>query len=221
MLREALPPTRERRFRNSGALRLLVRTRGGFGFGGLLLAALLFLGFALALRFRFALMRVFLAAAIRLQALVLFVVALLLGFLQLAHGVLALDVAAGFFGNDAALDVGALGADFDVHRLGASGAAGARRGHLQLTHLAAFERDLAWRAVVRFGGGEFALAVGAAQEAQQLHLLGAADDLLRIGEFHTGLGQLSEQLVHRHAKYLGELFDRYVRHRVLSPPFPR
>src|SRR5262249_41531691 len=112
-------------FHHGGALRLLVCTRGGLRFGGLLLAALLFLGFALALCFRFALMRLFLAAAIRLQALVFLVIALLLRFLQLAHGVLALNVSAGFFGDDAALDVGALRADFDVHRLGASGAAGA------------------------------------------------------------------------------------------------
>ena len=40
-------------------------------------------------------------------------------------------------------------------------------------------------------------AAYAAQEAEQLDLLSAADDLIRTGEFHAGIGKLLEQLVDR------------------------
>jgi hypothetical protein len=205
-----------------GSRRALVRRRRcgrGFG-GGLLLAggARRFLGFALLVEG--ALLRFLLAAAFGLGPGVLFLFALLLRLGQLARGLLALGLGAGFLGDHAALDVGALGAHFHVHRLGAArGAAAAGRGDLQLADLAALQGDLARRAVLDLGHG-VALAVGAAQEAEQLHLLGAADDLLRIGEFHAGLAKLPKQLVHRHAQYLGELFDRDVRHRVLFSAVP-
>ncbi len=168
-----------------------------------------------------ALLRFLLAALLGVKALALFLLALQLRCLQLAQGVLALAVGTGLLGNRAALDVSALGAHLHVHRLGGCGhAAATGGGHLQFADGASLERDLTGRAVIDLRHG-FVLAVRAPQEAEQLHLFGAADDLLLIGEFHAGLAKLPEQLVHRHAQYLGELFDRDIRHRVVAPPFPR
>jgi hypothetical protein len=47
------------------------------------------------------------------------------------------------------------------------------------------------------------LPVRAAQEAEQLDLLGARNDLFRAREFHPGFGKLGDQLVHAHAEHAG------------------
>ena len=71
----------------------------------------------------------------------------------------------------------------------------------ELFDLAALERDLLGRGGL---GRLVVLAVRAAQEAEQLHLLGAADHLVRPAEGHAGAGELLEQLLGRHAQHFGQ-----------------
>src|SRR3546814_6439714 len=61
---------------------------------------------------------------------------------------------------------------------------------------AAAERDLL--RCDRVLGGLAGLAVGAAQEAQKLDLLGAGHDLVGIVELHAGLGQLLQLIGRAH-----------------------
>src|SRR6185312_11293745 len=167
-----------------------------------------------------ALLRFELAAPFGIEPLAIFLLALLLGFLQLAYRILALGFGAGFFGDHAALDVCALGTHLNIDGLcRSSGTTAAGSGDLQFADRASPEGDLAWRRIIDLGGS-LALAVRTAQEPQQLHLLGAADDLFLVGEFHARLAKLGQQLVNRHAQYLGELFDRHVRHSVLCSAVP-
>src|SRR6202000_706464 len=138
---------------------------------------------------------------------------------ELARGVLTVRIVRSVVGDRAALDVRTLGADFDVDRLGRASATTRAGADLQLTDSAALEGDLSWRRFIRFGSG-VVLAVRAAQESEQLHLFGAADDLLRIGEFHARFAKLPKQLVDREAQLMGELFDCDVRHRSLFSAVP-
>src|SRR5690606_27422851 len=85
----------------------------------------------------------------------------------------------------------------------------------------AVERDLL--RLGRFLGRLVGLAVGPAQEAEQLDLLGAGDDLVGVAERHARLGQLLEQLLHRRVDQGGKLADGgLLRHSVpmlcLAPP---
>jgi hypothetical protein len=159
----------------------------------------------------------FLAAAIGVGTRLAVRFALELRFGELAQRVLALGVDRLVFLDGAALDVGALLAHFDVDRLRSRAALARRNG--DFADGAALERDLFGRGSRSRHGRLFLLAVRAAQEAEQLHLLGAADDLIGVGEFHSGLAELREQPVHRRAEHLGQLFDGDVRHR-LSTPWP-
>src|SRR5690606_30804181 len=154
------------------------------------------------------------AAALGFDARLFLGLALGLRLAKLADRVLALGVDLLAFLDHAALDVGALLADLDVDGLG--GRAALSRRHRDLADGTALERDLARR---RRGLDRrlLLLAVGAAQEAEQLHLLGTADDLLGIGKLHAGFAKLGQQLVDRGAEDLGQLLDRDVRHRFGTP----
>src|SRR5690606_11057849 len=77
--------------------------------------------------------------------------------------------------------------------------------HGELLLAVAAERDLPRRCGASAGTG--ALAVGAAQEAQQFHLLGAGHDLVGIAELHAGLGQLFKQFLNRCVHQGGQLAD--------------
>ena len=147
------------------------------------------------------------ATAIILGQALLFLQVALLGFLQLAqdlgtHGI-------GFRvrgGRDdgglglVRLHVGALLAHFHVHR-GLAAAGG--DGHF--LHLAAVQGDLLRRG--RLVRRLLGLAVGTAQEAEQLHLLGAGHDLVGTAELHAGLGQLFQQFLDRRIDQFSQLAD--------------
>jgi hypothetical protein len=108
-----------------------------------------------------------------------------------------------------ALHVGALLAHFHVHRgLRLAGADG------ELLDLAALERDL-----LRGGGlgGLVVLAVRPAQEPEQLHLLGAADHLLRPAEGHACASELLEQLLGGHSQHFGQRTYGDFRHCLTLP----
>ena len=143
-------------------------------------------------------------ATIGLKQMRLLLIPLLLRLTQFANRVLTLVVDRRFVGDDAALDVGALGAHLDRDRLGGCRATGPA-GNLDLADLAPTQRDMGGRRDRL--AGVFGLAVGAAQKAQQLHLLGAADDLIRAFEMHTRLGELDQQLVGRDIQHRGEVLD--------------
>src|SRR5690606_20376467 len=175
-------------------------SRGCFGFLAQALGFLFFLALALG---------GFLGAALVLfsQALLLAEVALA-RLLELAQDLGALVVAGcgGLLGRGGCivagtrLDQGDLLADDDVHRRSVLAAAD---GELLLA--AAAERDLL--RCDRVLGGLAGLAVGAAQEAQQLDLLGAGHDLVGIAELHAGLGQLFQQFLDRRVHQCGKLAD--------------
>src|SRR5690606_29111767 len=134
--------------------------------------------------------------------------ALLLGqvalarFLQLAQDLGALAVLGGhlFARRLGRLDQGHLLAHHHVHRAAVLAAA-----HGQLLLAAAAERDLARRG--DFLGALAGLAVGALEEAEQLDLLHAGDDLVGTVEVHAGLGQLLQQFVDRRVHQFGQLAD--------------
>src|SRR5690606_33975545 len=176
----------------------------------LLLAAPLFLLGELARFLGLALARfLFLALAIGFEQDHLLGFALAARFLQLAQRFRALRIRLRVHLDRTALDVGALLAHLDVDRLGRGAAlAGV---DLDFADRAPAQRDLAWHAVgIRHRA---LLAVGTAQEAEQLDLLGAADDLVGIAELHAGFAELRKQRVHWLAEYLGKLFDGDIRHR--------
>ncbi len=154
-------------------------------------------------------------ALLGFEACGLFLFALGLGFMQFVRGVVAAGFGARLFGDRAALDIGPLGTDLDVDRLGRARTATGAGADLDFVDRASLEGDLPRRGIVDVGSGP-GLAVCPAQESEQLHLLGAADHLLRIGEFHARFAKLSKQLVDGHAQNLGELFDRDVRHLYFS-----
>src|SRR5690606_33842027 len=134
-----------------------------------------------------------------------------LALLELAQGLGALLVDGGV--DVVALDVGALLPDLD--RDGGLALAGTDR---QLLLLAPLQGDLLRnRGLARL----LVLAVGAAQEAQQLHLLGAADHLVRAAEGHAGAGQLLEQLLDGHSQHLGQRTNGDFRHVIAIPCFFR
>src|SRR5690606_33080983 len=194
-----------RRARRTGRRRL-GRLRLGRGLALLLpgrflgCLALLFLALALGL-FLLALALGFLGAlAVQLgQALLLGEVALA-GFLQLAQHLGALVVHRRLGGRRlGGVDVGALLADLD-----GDGAVAAPAADAEFLHLAPGQGDLLRRSDL-FGRSRRALAVGTAQEAEQLDLLGTGHDLVGTAELHAGLGQLLQQLLDRGVDQLGEL----------------
>ena len=182
----------------SGCARLLLGLQAGF-LGGLLARFL------------------FLAAALGFQACLLLGIALGLRLLELAQGVLALGIEhLALVLDHAALHIGAFLAHFDVDCLGRRAALPRIDG--QLADGATLQGDLLGRAVIARG---FALAMVAAQEAEQLYLFLAADRLLRVGELHPGFLELREQLVDRSGQHRGQLLDCYVRHTCVLLTYPR
>jgi hypothetical protein len=141
------------------------------------------------------------AAAVSFSELLLFGQVALLGFLELAQDLAALVVLrrAGI-GDLGRLDQRHLLAHDHVDRLAVLAAAD---GEFLLA--AAIERDLARRG--RGLGRLVGLAVGAAQEAEKFHLLGAGDDLVGIAERHARFGQLLDQLLDRCIHQFGQLAD--------------
>src|SRR6476620_8231920 len=71
---------------------------------------------------------------------------------------------------------------------------------------AAIERDLLRRSFIL--GRLVSLAVGAPQEAEQLHLFRAGDDLVGTFKAHSGLGQLLQKFLDRCVHQFGQLADR-------------
>ena len=121
----------------------------------------------------------------------------LLGLLQLAQDLGALVVRIVRAAVLARAHQGHLLAHHHVDR-GAAHAA----PHRELLLAAAAQGDLLRRS---FLGRLFSLAVGAAQEPEQLDLLGAGDHLVGVAELHAGLGQLFQQLLDRGVHQCGQL----------------
>src|SRR5690606_15649784 len=154
---------------------------------GLLGLALVFHALALGL-FGLALARGFLGTlAVDLGKVLLLGEVALARLLKLAQHLGALVVhGAGRTGALRTLDVGALLPDLD-----SDGGLAAAAADGQFLHLAPGQGDLLWRS--DFLGLRGPLAVGTAQEAKQLDLLGTGHDLVGTAELHAGLGQLLQQ----------------------------
>ena len=121
-------------------------------------------------------------------------------FLELAHDVGALVVAAGRGASFLRLDQRDFLAHHDIDRLPVLAAAD---GDFLLA--VAVERDLL--RPDRFFGSCLALAMGALQETEQLQLLGAGHGLIGAAEGHAGLGQLFQQLLDRRVHQFGQCAD--------------
>ncbi|MCW0380947.1 hypothetical protein NB697_003793 [Xanthomonas sacchari] len=189
--------------RRSRRRRLGVQRGLGRALLGLGTLARFLLGLALALDFLG-------ARAVLLGELLLFGQIALLGFLQLAQDLGALVVHPSARGRRRTLGgqvlgrlhVGALLPDLDVDR--GLAAPGADRHFLQL---APVQGDLLRRRLGLFLDRLVGLAVSTAQEAQQLHLFGAGDDLVGTAELHPGVGQLNQQFLDRRVHQFGQLAD--------------
>ncbi|GIX22157.1 MAG: hypothetical protein KatS3mg121_0940 [Gammaproteobacteria bacterium] len=99
-------------------------------------------------------------------------------------------------------------AHFDRDRLGRSAAhAGSASGGARQT-------DLADAAALQGHAPRLAAAVAAAQEFEQLQLLGVGDRVIRRAFLHTGVRELLQQALDGRTDGFRQLFDRYFRHGV-------